>query len=348
MSDRLEMRDMLLATELERQEEAGSKEHFAELVQRIKAAGLLERRSRLYGFRVVSTFSFLLIAWALVIVVGNSWWTVAAAVFVGLAFTHAAFLAHDAGHRQAFRSKSANDVLLLITGDVLTGISGSWWFSKHHRHHAHPNNIELDPDVRVSFFSYSAAQIAQKTGLRRFSARYQHVLYFPMSTLQGWSLHFASIAAVLRKDVVKRPGLERGLLAVHFVAYFGVLAAVLPFGKMIVFVLIHQAVFGFYLSATFAPNHKGMAMFTEEPPFMRHQVLTSRNVTGGRFVEWLTGGLNYQIEHHLFPSMPRPNLKHAQPIVEKYCSDIGLSYEQQNLFASFRSVVGFFKRERLS
>jgi fatty acid desaturase len=328
--------------------EPGSKEHYAELVRRVRAAGLLQRDHKSYWRRIGVTLALYAAIAPALVMVGDSWWSLVVAVYAGLAFSQVAFLAHDAGHRQAFRSKVANERLLLVCGNLLTGISGTWWFSKHHRHHVHPNNVELDPDVNVRFFAYSPEQARTKSGIWRFTARHQHLLYFPMSTLQGWSLHFASVSALVRGNGGRRRGVELAVLVLHFVAYFAFVAAVLPSTQSIAFVLVHQAVFGLYLSSTFAPNHKGMAMFTDEPPFMRLQVLTARNVCGGRFIEFLTGGLNYQIEHHLFPSMPRPHLKRAQPMVQAYCAEIGLAYHQEPLFTSLGSVVRYFRVSRRS
>ncbi len=90
---------------------------------------------------------------------------------------------------------------------------------------------------------------------------------------------------------------------------------------------MHQALFGVYLGLTFAPNHKGMPHPDGTEDFLRKQVLTSRNVRGGRLVDAAMGGLNHQIEHHLFPAMPTPNLRKAQPIVQAYCAEIGVPYE---------------------
>jgi Fatty acid desaturase len=77
---------------------------------------------------------------------------------------------------------------------------------------------------------------------------------------------------------------------------------------------------GLYLGSVFAPNHKGMPILSrdDDSDFLRRQVLTARNVRGGRLTDLLLGGLNYQIEHHLFPSMPRPSLRRAQPLVHAY------------------------------
>jgi len=126
-------------------------------------------------------------------------------------------------------------------------------------------------------------------------------------------------------------------------AYAVVLLMLLPVGKASAFFCVQMAVFGLCLGGSFAPNHKGMPIV---PPmskidFFRRQVLMSRNVKGGPFVDFAMGGLNYQIEHHLFPSMPQPNLKRVQPIVREYCAEHDVSYTEVGIFASYGIVVGY-------
>jgi fatty acid desaturase len=150
----------------------------------------------------------------------------------------------------------------------------------------------------------------------------------------------SSVRAVLRPGLRHR-WLEGGLLLAHLGGYLALLFTVLPPGKALAFLAVHQGLFGIYLGCTFAPNHKGMPTLTgdDRPDFLRRQVLTSRNVRGGRFIDALLGGLNYQIEHHLFPSMPTPNLRRAQPIVRAYCERLGLSYECTGLFDSYARAL---------
>ncbi len=146
-----------------------------------------------------------------------------------------------------------------------------------------------------------------------------------MLTLEGLNLSFSSFRA-LRNPSMKRPVLEGTLLVVHFLVYFGGLFAVLSPGKALAFIAVHQGLFGVYLGSVFAPNHKGMPMIEDGTrlDFLRRQVLTSRNVRGGVLVDVFMGGLNYQIEHHLFPSMPTPALGRAQEITERYCAELGI------------------------
>ena len=118
----------------------------------------------------------------------------------------------------------------------------------------------------------------------------------------------------------------------------------------IAFMLVHQGVFGLYNSSVFATNHKGMPIITEESrsDFFREQVMTSRNVSGHPVTDFWYGGLNYQIEHHLFPTMPRCNLRRAQPIIEAFCREKGVGYHTTSLFASYREGFASLHRATAS
>jgi fatty acid desaturase len=96
-----------------------------------------------------------------------------------------------------------------------------------------------------------------------------------------------------------------------------------------------------YMGASFAPNHKGMPILPsgDKTDYLRRQVLTSRNIRGGRCVDFVLGGLNYQIEHHLFPSMPRPNLRRAQAVVRSYCAGHDIAYREDTLLASYAQTL---------
>jgi fatty acid desaturase len=109
----------------------------------------------------------------------------------------------------------------------------------------------------------------------------------------------------------------------------------------VVFILVQQGLLGFYLGCSFAPNHKGMPVLAagDKTDFLRRQVLTSRNVRGGWLTDFALGGLNYQIEHHLFPSMPRPSLRRAQPLVAAFCAEHELPYCQASLLGSYAQAL---------
>ncbi len=313
---------------------------YAELSRQIKRAGLLERRPRYYAWKITVTAGLLIAGWAALAVIGDSWWQLAVAVFLAVMFTQAGFLGHDAGHRQVFRSRKGNYITGLLLGNLGIGLSYGWWVSKHNRHHAHPNQEGADPDIAIGVLAFSETQARAGRGLLRLAFRFQAFLFFPLLLLEGVSLHAASIRALVSRGPRHRAW-EGGLLAIHVAGYFTVVFLVLSPVRAVAFILVQQGLLGLYLGASFAPNHKGMPVMdaTDRTGFLRRQVLTSRNVRGGWLTDLALGGLNYQIEHHLFPSMPRPNLRHSQTIIRAFCQQRDVPYCETSLAGSYASAL---------
>jgi fatty acid desaturase len=311
---------------------------FAELSRRVNARGLMRRQPLYYAARLTLVGLLVSAGWVTFFLVGSSWWTLLVAVLLAVAFAQLALAAHDLAHRQVFRTKRPSEIAGRLAGNLGIGMSYGWWMDKHTRHHNNPNHDDLDPDVAPEVLIWATKSALGRRGLAGFITRHQAGLFFPLLTLLGIDLKVSSIKA-LRSGIVKRPVLEGVLLAVHAVAYFGALLIVLSPLQALAFLVVHQALFGVYLGMTFAPNHKGMPHPDGDEDFLRKQVLTSRNVRGGWFVDVALGGLNYQIEHHLFPGMPSPSLRKAQPIVQQYCQEIGVAYEQTGLIESYRQAL---------
>jgi fatty acid desaturase len=314
---------------------------YAKLTQRIRDAGLLRRRPGYYLARSGIAVAVLLGAGTVFVLLGDSWWQILLAAFLGVVFTQIAFLAHDVGHRQVFTTKRAAQVAGMALGNLGIGLSYGWWIGKHTRHHANPNHVDEDPDIGVGVIAWSPEQAREKRApSSRLLAAWQAFLFFPLLLLEGLQLHVQSIRALWQPEV-KHKRLEALLLAVHTVGYLTGLFVVLSPGKALVFIAVHEAVFGLYMGSSFAPNHKGMPIVHGKMDFLRKQVLTSRNVRRGWFVDYALGGLNYQIEHHLFPSMPMPNLRHAQTLVSAFCREHGIAYHESGLIRSYREVLSY-------
>jgi fatty acid desaturase len=313
---------------------------YTQLSRQIKQAGLLDRRHGYYTAKLILNLVLLAAGGAAFVALEDSWWQLLTAAYLAVVFTQLAFVGHDAGHRQIFRSRRANNLVGLVHANLLVGISFGWWVGKHDRHHSNPNHEELDPDIDIPALAFTAGQARDKRGLARVVARYQAFLFFPLLLLEAAQLHVASAKAIVR-DPGRATVVEALLLVLHFVAYVTALFLVLSPLQAAVFVLVQQGLFGLYLGCSFAPNHKGMPTLTEadELDFLRTQVLTSRNVRGSRLVDFLLGGLNYQIEHHLFPNMPRPNLRRAQPLVRAFCSQHDLPYTEATMFGSYAEAL---------
>jgi fatty acid desaturase len=319
---------------------------YADLSSRVRSAGLLDRRPAYYVAKYALTWLAFGAAWTAFVLIGATWWQLITAAVLGVLSTQVAFLGHDAGHKQVARTRRVSYLIGLLHGNLAVGLSFGWWLDKHNRHHAHPNHAELDPDVGPAGpLIFFPEQGAGRRGLFGWATRHQAILFFPITMLEGLNLHVASIAA-LRSGTIRARRLETGLLAVHLAAFVAAPFLVLSPGQALAFIGVHQAVFGFYMGCSFAPNHKGMPALTaaEEQDYLRRQVLTARNVRGGRFVDLLLGGLNYQIEHHLFPSMPRPNLRRAHPLIREFCAERGVRFVETGLFESYRLVLQHLDR----
>ena len=311
--------------------------------------GLLRRARWFYalvGLALAAGFAGAITGFVLL---GDSWFQLLIAGALGVLFTQTAFLAHEAAHRQILATGPANDRLARILGGIV-GMSYSWWDSKHSRHHANPNRVGKDPDIEVDTISFLDEDAAAARGLRRIITRKQGWLFFPLLTLEGLNLHHLSVRHLLGRQPVKGRWIELGLLAVRFAIVLVPVFLLLPLGTAFAFLGVQLAVFGVYMGASFAPNHKGMPVIAADAKldFFSKQVRTSRNVRGGWWATILMGGLNYQVEHHLFPSMPRPYLAKARGVVRDYCASSGVPYTETSLWRSYAIVIDYLNRVGLA
>jgi len=324
--------------------------HYTDLSRQVKESGLLRRRYAYYWVKMSLTGGTLTAVGAGFGLLGNSWFQLLLAGVLAVVFAQLAFLGHDAAHRQIFSSCRANEWAGLINGTLLGGLSYGWWQSKHTKHHANPNKQGTDPDVASGVLAFTPDARAQKRGLAAILVDRQGYFFFPLLLLEGLNLHAHSVMRLFGRAPMKRRWWEVGFLAVRLGGYMTALMLVLPPGKAAAFLGIQLGVYGLYMGCAFAPNHTGMPIV---PPnlkidFLRRQVLMSRNVTGGWLIHFLLGGLNYQVEHHLFPNMPRPNLRHVRPMVKEACATHRIAYTEKSLLSSYRIVVHYLNNVGLA
>ncbi|MBX3099751.1 MAG: acyl-CoA desaturase [Salinibacterium sp.] len=309
----------------------------------IRDAGLLRRRKRFYGITFAVITTAMVAAWFGFALLHDTWYLLLIAAALGILFTQYAFITHEFAHRQVFASGKANDFSGRIMADLVVGISYSWWMSKHTRHHSNPNTVDKDPDVETDFIIFQEQEARGLTGISRLLAKKQGYLFFPVLLLEGINLHRHAFLTVFSKGKVDKRALEIVLLTVRNVAYVTVLFTFMPLGMAFAFLGVQLAIFGLYMGASFAPNHIGMPILPRDSKvdFLRRQVLTSRNIKGGHVMNHFMGGLNYQIEHHLFPSMPRPHLRRAGEITREYCESRGIEYTSVGLGSAYAAVVRY-------
>jgi len=319
--------------------------HFTELMQTVKDEGLLERRHLYYWMQIGAHVAAFFGIWVGFFLLGNSWFQLILAAALGVIVTQFGFLGHDAAHRQMFASSAWNSWTARIFAGAFAGLSFAWWRKKHNMHHKAPNLEGYDPDIGPGAIAFTPEIVnARTTGFAGWFVKRQGWLFFPLLTLEGLNLHAESVRTGLDKTSPQPwRRVELSMVVVRLGGYVAILLMFLPLGKAAAFFAVQMAVFGFCLGASFAPAHKGMPIIPPEMKldFLRRQVMVSRNIRGNPVVDWAMGGLNYQIEHHLFPSMPRCNLKKAQPLVRAHCEREGINYMEVGLFNSYAIVVDY-------
>jgi fatty acid desaturase len=325
-------------------------ESYAGLLKNVRAAGLMRRRRTFYALVFAALLLILGAAGTGFVLLGQTWFQLLIAAVLGLVFTQFAFLAHEAAHHQVFSSGQANDWTARILGPLLVGMSYAMWVKKHTAHHQNPNVKDKDPDIHTGIVAFHEEGAATKHGFAAAITRHQGTLLFPLILFLGLSLVLDSAKTLFGRRGVRYRFLEIGLLFLRFGSYLTVLFVMLPWGMALAFVGVQMAVFGFYMGASFAPNHKGMPVLEagSRVDFLTRQVVTSRNIRGGFFIDTLMGGLNHQVEHHLFPDMARPELRRANALVRQTCENNGIVFTETGLFQSYAHVVRYLNRVGLS
>jgi len=313
---------------------------YRELHRRVREAGLLEPQPRAYGLRLLATAGLLAVSLAFLVAFHAWWGVIVGALLLSVVAVQVAFLAHDAGHRQGFVRRWQNAVVGVILADLLLGTSYSWWVRKHNKHHAHPNHLDMDPDIELPLIAFTPEQAQEKRGAARFIARHQLIFALPLLTLVSYGQRLGSVRFLLSERSPYRQW-EIAATLLNAVLYIGVPLAALGPWLTLLLITLHQGCTGLYLGLVFAPNHKGMTVLDASTPMdaLRAQVLTARNVRPHPVTDWAYGGLNYQIEHHLFPALSRNRLGATRRLVRAFCRERAVSYHEVSVLRSYREIA---------
>ncbi|HYV43349.1 MAG TPA: acyl-CoA desaturase [Myxococcaceae bacterium] len=253
-------------------------------------------------------------------------------------------IAHDSMHRAVFRSPAANDTLALLIWNLMVGISHTWFFAYHTKHHVQSNRIGHDPNLEVPFFLPDRDQVMQTRGLRRWFAKYQGYFFLPFLFLSGGDFLGRTMRHMGKmKKLSAGFFVEATLMLAHYAMFIGFPIYVLGPGRAALYILLHYALAGFYGGVVFATNHMGMPLVgsDEKIDYVAHQVSTSRNLTPHAVNNYVFAGLHYQIEHHLFPTISYHRIKDARVIIEEHCKQRGLRYHQVGTLKTFAEMISY-------
>ena len=275
------------------------------------------------------------------------------AALLGTFWQQMAFLGHDIGHNAVSHVRVRDSVGGLLVGNFLTGIAMSWWKLSHNVHHVCCNSIEHDPDIQhmpifavsdeifhEDFYSTFHKRWVRKDAAALFLVSYQHWLFYPIMAFARFNLYAQSWILLLdQKEYVWMRNWEI-LGQLGFLSWLGALVANIPVaadsslgavGERVAFVLLSHVLAGVLhvqicLSHFARDTYHGKAYNGEEDEWFRMQCLTTLNIDCPWWMDWFHGGLQFQIEHHLWPRLPRHNLRHAQTLVKAFCKKHGVVY----------------------
>jgi len=351
---------------------------YRELRMQLIKMGMFKSNFWFYVYKQASNMSMWASAFALMAFSDRTVFHIGAALWMGLFFQQCGWLAHDFLHHQVYKKRRHGDYSGLWWGGVMQGFSMQWWKNKHNGHHATPNlhnssatSQDGDPDIdTMPVLAWSVKQAQSFRELEadgkdskfvKFMIRNQKYFYFPILLLArlswlnesfkyAYGLGAASENAKLERETqgLQYPILEKLTLAVH---YAWVVAFVSGFGRFsllysLSLFMVMTCSCGFFLAIVFGLGHNGMAVYNAEtrPDFWKLQVTTSRNIIGGHgipqwFVDWFCGGLQYQVDHHLFPMIPRHNLKKTHALVKSFCKEWEVGYHEADIIDGTYEVL---------
>lgn len=301
----------------------------------------------------VLMLSLYFIPWALFtfgVTGGGAWfWIAEIAMGFGLAGIGLNIM-HDGNHN-AYSSKPWINKLMGRTVDLVGGNADMWCIQHNVLHHTFTNINGLDEDIDPSpVLRFNPNKPLYK--IHRFQHIYAWFFYSLMTIFWMISKDWQALARYKKKDLIKSTGKSTGGIAVYMVFsklfyYFYSIALPILFSGLAWWIVVlgwvvMHAVAGFLMAIIFQPAHVlEHHLFhdgVEEPSLdterLQHQLQTSSNFgVKSRLLTWLCGGLNFQIEHHLFPNMCHVHYRKIAPIVKKTAKEFGLPYRADFSFA---------------
>ncbi len=304
---------------------------FDELKEQVRLAGLLDRVPIRGSIEMVAIILSLIVAYATM----REWNPFLLGLFLTLVYTRAVFVSHDILHLQYFKSKKFSFGLSHIFSAIILSNSSSWWDFKHNiNHHTWCNVVDKDEDIRA----LDGAFTPNNRGNSPFIKKYKYIIF--------WGAQFfmypAFIAQSYKFAWKNRQYKELFLMLLHWPIMWGSIFYTLPFSSaMIVFVTLHITL-SLWTSLGFITNHLGCDVFDPEEGrellWMEMQMRGSRSLKGGAFIHWFYGGLNTQIEHHLFPKAPRFNLLTIQNLTKNFARKHNINYFETTPLEAYKQI----------
>ena len=263
----------------------------------------------------------------------------------GVLCTSLSMYGHGCSHKAFSASPVRNAIACYVMFPLFCGLGALYWRNKHDRlHHGHPNVEGVDPDIKpFPFVSSRGDHEKCGKGTRWFQRNFQRHLFWPMSTLMALGMRRSSILYLMRYPNKREVGWWADIACMlgHYTCWLVIPSLV--YGPAIAFALYAGVwgVVGTSLALIFAPAHIGLPIVTDQNHDWIHQLETTRNLELPRVISFFFVGLDYQVEHHLFPKIPHQNLPRAAEITAAWCKRHGVTYQTMPYLPALGDSVRF-------
>ncbi len=319
---------------------------FSDLKDQVRAAGLLDRIPVRGSIEMIATILSMALVYYIVFNWGDvsrSFWAAfGLGIFMTIIFTRAVFISHDILHTQYFKSKKLSFKLSYPFSAIIISNSSSWWDFKHNvNHHTWCNVPNKDEDILAFDGAFSLPQDKGNKGWLRASKYlvFWGAMFFMYPAFIIQSYNFA---------IKKGKYGEIVMMLLHWPIVWGPVFYFLPFANAITVFVTLYLVLSAWLAFGFITNHLGCEVFNQEDSeslsWMELQMRTSRSLSGGSFIHWFYGGLNTQIEHHLFPKAPRFNLLKVQQMTKNFAKKNDIKYFETTPVEAYVQINDVIKK----
>lgn len=264
----------------------------------------------------------------------NAAWVTLMAVAFGMAMVQLGFCAHDAEHQLHASRTTSKYAVSLACWNLLLGLSQDWWRGKHGAHHRNTHVAGLDPDLY--FYVFDAKQAAATTGFQRLIVRHQDWMFWVMLLCARLYFQWLSVLHLIRRPSLTRLGELMVILLHHWVVWYAAWYF-LP-KHFLLFIGVGYGATGLYMGIVFATNHLGMPLAETTQDGNLWQVAHTRNIHTGCVGRYLFGGLQFQIEHHLYPHLSRHHLDQVAGEARERCRQAGQPYHEQCLLPALMDI----------
>ena len=327
------------------------------LDQRLRAEGLYDCNYWAY-FTELCRYSFL---FGMMVLFLHMRWYATSGLFLGCLWHQLVFTVHDAGHLGITHNFTVDTVIGIMIADFVGGLSVGWWKRNHNVHHIVTNSPEHDPDIEhIPFFAISHRFFGSLTSsfyqrimvydaFAKFVIPYQAYLYYPILTFGRFNLYVLSWEYLIRGLGPKRGAAwwHRWLEIagqVFFWAWFGygIIYRSIPTnsGRFAFVMVSHMITMPLHAQITLSHFSMSTAELGPHESFPQKMLRTTMDIECPQWLDFFHGGLQFQAIHHLFPRMPRHNLRRTQKLVQEFCTDVGIPYALFGFIDGNKEVIG--------